>query len=537
MDTEPYCYGKLPFSELFKTYTSNYNKLDSYFTYNPFNPGSVKKRRDSLKIPSRLARFLPALNEYHRQLGISQQAQLEKLSQQGACAVITGQQLTIYGGPLYTVYKTISAILLARQAEQALGVPVVPVFWLADEDHDFEEVSGFGIPGNDEFTSVNYEQKNTGRPVSDYRLSAESLKAFDEQVWHELGETDFSDKLKQLVHSGYAGGASFAAAFAKLMDALFGRHGLLIAGSNTKEIKAIAAETLQDAVLKNQAVNHALEKQSAALEKDGFHRQVVLGSTNLFYYDTNGVRTKIEYENGSWTASDKKWNTETLVREIKERPEAFSPNVFLRPVIQDKLLPGLGYVGGPGETAYYAQMKEMYPVFDMEMPVIFPRLSMTLLETGTERAMERLPFSFEKYNSRIEDLISEYVALSDNHDIEAVFSAWKSRLAEISEAPAALIQEIDGSLAGTAGKTLAGFESGIDALKGRVYRSLKQQEQVQLNRIRRVKAQLFPGDGLQERTVSFLYFMNKYGADIWDELLEAFSEKPADLTKHYIVRL
>ena len=182
-------------------------------------------------------------------------------------------------------------------------------------------------------------------------------------------------------------------------------------------------------------------------------------------------------------------------------------------------------------------MKELYPHFDLEMPVIFPRFSATLIESGIDRILDKIPFEFHRYGERIEDLEKEYAKRSESTDVEALFNEWKTGIESISEKPTEVIKEIDGSLGGLVGKTVSGFETELDKLKGRVYRSIKQQEQTQLQRIRKIKAQLYPDNGLQERMVSFMYFMNKYGIDIWDELIAELEKEPLQLDKHHLIRL
>jgi len=182
-------------------------------------------------------------------------------------------------------------------------------------------------------------------------------------------------------------------------------------------------------------------------------------------------------------------------------------------------------------------MKTLYPHFDLEMPIIFPRFSATLIESGIDRIFDKIPFQFHRYGERIEDLEKEYAKGSESTDIEALFKEWKNGISTISEEPSKTIAEIDGSLEGLVGKTISGFETELDKLKGRVYRSIKQQEQTQLQRIRKIKAQLYPADGLQERMVSFLYFMNKYGIDIWDELISELEKESLELDTHHLIRL
>ena len=535
MTKETYSFDKLPFSNLFKTYTNDFSKLEKFFSGNPFNDEDIKQKASQIKRGKKHSEFCDALQKFHARFEIEQSNQLKKISENNSLAIVTGQQLGIYGGPLFTIYKTITAILLAREWENKLNRPVVPVFWLADEDHDFEEISWFGIPGNDEFKKLEYGDSSNGKLVSDISIKAE-IEDLKEQIKSEMFDTDFSEELWKLFDRCFKEGVTFGKAFAQLMDTLFGKHGLLIVGSNFKEIKNILAPTLNTSISKNSEINASLQKSSDQISKN-YHQQVLLGDTNLFYIDDEGKRVKIEKKDGIWIAAEASWTEDELINLVQKSPERFSPNVFLRPVLQDILLPTLGYVAGPGEVAYYAQMKDLYPYFDLEMPLIFPRFSASIIESGIDRILDKIPFQFHRYGERIEDLEKEYAKKSESTDLEALFSTWKTDINECSKQPSELIKDIDGSLEGLVGKTISGFETELDKLKGRVYRSIKQQEQTQLQRIGKIKAQLYPDDGLQERMVSFMYFMNKYGIEIWDELISELEKEPLKLDRHHLVRL
>tara|TARA_R110000868_G_scaffold37111_1_gene131262 strand:- start:479 stop:2089 length:1611 start_codon:yes stop_codon:yes gene_type:complete len=529
-------FQQLPFSKLFNTYVEDFSILSDFYTVNPFNNESVKTKADTIDKSENKKEFIKGLDEYHRYLGISkdQKRQLSKFSEEDSLVIVTGQQLGVYGGPLFTVYKTITTILLARKWEKELGKPVVPVFWLADEDHDFEEIASIGIPDYDAFRSIGLKQESNGQPVSVQQIQA-TIKEFTQNVKSGLPETDFTDALFTMLEEYYSEGKSHVQAFAQLINSWFAGEGLLIVGSNFEPIKRLLAETFSKSISKSDEIFKSLNLKSVELDKE-FHRQVVVSESNLFYLDPSQGRLKLEKNNDTWIAGSLTLSEEKLVSMIEKNPENFSPNVFLRPVIQDKLLPTLGYVAGPGELSYYGQMKNLYPIFDLEMPIIFPRLSITFIESGIERIMEKLPFEMCSYNQRIEDLVAAYVDQTNTKDIEGVFSNWKDAITEIAENPNEFIKEIDPTLEGTTGKVVAGFSNEIDKLKGKVYRSLKQQEQTQLNRIAKIKSQLFP-NGLQERSVTPIFFMNKYGNEIWTNILKDFEKEDLDLTVHHIITL
>lgn len=536
MEKSQCSFNQLPFSSLFNTFLTNFAELNDFYATNPFDDHEVEQRANRVNNVQNRKEVVQAFKEYHQFLGIEnkQRIAIEKFSDTNALVFVTGQQLGMYGGPLFTIYKTLTTILLARKWEKKLSRPVVPVFWMADEDHDFDEIAGIGIPDSNGLETIRLQETGSGKPVGDELLTDE-IQAFNESLKKLNPETDFSDELWNTLESAYQSGQTHAVAFARLMSTWFSKHGVLIAGSNFQPIKAICADALSTSVSEANAIEHTLEAQSVKIEEN-FHRQVIVGSSNLFYLNDQGKRLKIQKEQHRWEVDGEEWKEAELLADIKKRPERYSPNVFLRPILQDVLLPTIGYVAGPGELAYYGQMKTMYPIFGMEMPVIYPRLSLTLIESGIERIMEKLPFAMCSYNQRIEDLEAAYVEKTNRIDIDQVFKDWVAVIHSSVHTPIAAIKEIDPTLEGTVGKTIAGFENELNKLKGRVFRSVKQQEETQLKRIAKIKAQLFP-DGLQERSVSPIYFMNKYGLDIWDNLLQEFEEEDIDVRTHHLLSL
>lgn len=536
MDISGCSFSELSYSNLFNTYLTDFQKLKSFYEYNPLSQDDIQRRANSLKSSAYKDEYIEALKAYHKELGISdsQAKPLEKLGKDNALVVVTGQQLGVLGGPLFTVYKAMTAILLARKYEKELNRPVVPVFWLADEDHDFEEIAWTGIFDRDDFHKIQLEQKGNDIPVSEETIQ-DSIEEFKKQADEYLFDTDFSENLWEDINRHYKAGKTHAQAFSGFLNNWFEEGELLIAGSNFTPIKALIAKEFKHSIEDADGIFDAIETKSEEIEQD-FHRQVMNGDSNLFYLTDEG-RTKIHKQDEKWTVGDLVWGEDELTQEIDAHPEKFSPNVFLRPVIQDKLLPTLGYVAGPGEIAYYGQMKLLYGEFELEMPPIFPRFTGTIIESAISRIVEKLPFKICAYSKRIEDLESAYVEQSDSVDIEKVFAEWKSQIEETAEKPRDIIDEIDPTLDGTVGKTIAGFSNELDKLKGRVYRSIKQQEKIQLNRIEKIKINLFPDGGLQERAVSPVYFMNKYGVDVWKKLLEKVEREGLDLSRHHLIEL
>lgn len=532
-------FEQLPFSKLFNDYTKKKNSLKQFFETHPFSKGERDSYLESYKFGGNREASVELLKSFNRQFDASDHTlqQIEKLRDENSIAVVTGQQLTLYGGPLFTVYKIASAIIQARKLQNVYGRNVIPVFWLADEDHDYEEAATIGILDRDDWHSIAFNLNGKSEaPVGRLELD-NSFKNFRENIKDLLFDTDFTQELTNLLDTCYRPGSTFRESFANLVLKLFGKYGLILAGSDDPDIKKYSRNILTKTVSLKDDAYRSVVNRSNALEDKGYHRQVEPGLSNLFWIDDAGNRRKLKTGvNGSWNAGEKtSWTEQELIREIEKSPDRFSPNVFTRPLLQDTLLPAVCYVAGPGELAYYAQMKDFYTVFGMKMPMILPRFSATLLESNIDRIMEKLPFKIGEYHQRIEDLESQYMESAEEVDIEKIFNDWKKKVDNITEKKKTEIDKVDPTLKGSAGKVTALYFTELDKLKGKLYRSQKEQEQTNLNRIRKIKANLFPGGGLQERNVAFIYFMNKYGLDIWDKTISFFADE--EPVNHKIIRL
>ena len=528
MQVSNYSFEHLPFSKLFKTYVNDFGQLAKFYDTNPFDEEAVARKINSFEFAGDRQQTVNILTSFNDRFDIHQAAaqNINRLGDSRSLAVVTGQQLGIYGGPLYTVLKTISVIHLARQLEEAYDRPVVPVFWLADEDHDYEEIRSLTVLNNE---TDEVERHNL--PAKDDELSTVAEMPIPKQISElrkklkgTLYDTDFTDELWDLLDNCFESGQSFRLSFGRFISKLFSKHGLVLAGSNHPNVKEHTAKLLQRSVDHATEIRESLEDQTTALAEH-YHQQVTLYDSNLFYLDEDIGRTKISRNSNGWHAgAARDWEPGKLAEEITEQPEKFSPNVFMRPILQDLLLPTIGYVAGPGETAYFGQMKGMYDCFDLEMPIIFPRLSATIIEPAIDRIMNELPFEFHEFSQRIEDLESNYVDRTEQRDLEALFSDWKEEIKELATSRKENISAIDSTLEGAVEKSTARYFGELDKLKGKVYRAVKKNDEIQLKRIARIKSNLFPQNGLQERVIAGIFFMNKYGIDIWDQLLESLAD-------------
>ena len=537
MEISPADTSRLPFKKLFLDYLSDFDALSDFYEVNPHDHDGVAEYLASYKFQGDRDAVADLLEEFNSDFEASEQliSNIQRLRADDAVTITTGQQLNLFGGPLMIVFKTLTAIYQAKKLEKATGRPVVPIFWLADEDHDYEEICEFFLLTRDSYTKERYSSPTDAPvPVSEITFD-ERIDECKEAVRDDLFDTDFSDKLWSILDACYKPGCNFRRAFANIIASLFAEQGIVLAGSHHRGIKQHLKEELKIAVNRHEQIHKALNSASRSI-KQAYHQQVELHASNLFYLDPEQGRLKIKLQDGIWSAGeDYHWQTDELVAQLDQHPERFSPNVFLRPILQDKLLPNIGYVGGPGEVSYFGQMKELYPIFDRKMPVIFPRFTGTIVESPIQRILEKLPFEIYEYQQRIEDLESEYIDQQEGADIERIFGEWKGEIQKLSDRKAEEIAEIEPTLKKAAGSAKATYFNELDRLKGKLHRAIKQEEQTQLDRIAKIKDQIFPEDTLQERVIGHIYVMNKYGLDIWDRLLQQFEDD--HFTAHQLIRL
>ncbi len=522
-------FDNLPFSKLFRDYTSGTGTIYHFFESERPDINALAHRSKKLDFGGDRKKTVELLTLFNKQFDAPPKTleKIKMLANPNSVTIVTGQQVTLLGGPLFTIYKTLTAIHYARALEKETGFPVVPVFWLADEDHDVEEASQITLLNRSDSVALTYKlrQYSDDPPTAASLQLGNEFEQFRQKLSESLEETDFTEQLLEQADRFYQKEHTFGYSFGRWLLHLFSDEGLVLAGSNTPEMKQHSVSLFETAVKERKQISVTLDDATYDLIEHGYHGQVQVQSSNLFYFDDDGSRHKLQFTNETWNIPNRHWSTEELLNEIEERPARFSPNVFLRPILQDHILPVAGYVGGPGEIAYYAQMKSLYPVFGKTMPVIIPRFSITLFDTAIDRIIDKLPFRWTQFSKRLDDLEKLYVQKSEKADIEQMFSAWRSHIEEFAHAQKKEIGKIDPTLTGSVGKAKAAYLSELDKVKGKVYRSVKDQNKIQIDRIQRIRQTLFPNGNLQERELAFIFFMNKYGMQLWDRILTVLEDE------------
>ncbi len=496
--------------------------------------------------PSR-NRIIAAIEDTMNGLTFSpeQRENLRKLALPTTLTTITGQQVGLLGGHHYTMLKAWTAIQTARKlTANHAGLEFVPIFWIADNDHDVAEtsvVSLLDVEGHAVEVCLNWDAMPERVAVSDVRFDA-GITAVLEHIKALLPETAHTDEILSLLEETYVAGASPTQAFVQLLQMLLAGSGILLVNASALQRQGLFADIACKELEHPELSEQALQTASSKLLERGYHVQAHSTPVNIFLH-TDGKRLKINRtEEGRFQAGEITYSQAELLDYVRSHPEAFTPNVFLRPVAQDMIFPNACYIGGPGEVSYLAQMTELYAVYGIVPAAVVARHSATFLEYRVEQFFEHqqnsdsaFTMSPERFMQPFQDVEKEIMAqLADKGVAEALVSA-RAAQEELHERLGILIAALDETLEATVDKTKTRTLQSLDDLARRVRRAEKRREEITLVRAWKVHSLLYPMNALQERSLTILYFVNKYGVADVSKALEALTAEDND--KHYLVPL
>jgi bacillithiol biosynthesis cysteine-adding enzyme BshC len=489
---------------------------------------------------SRRERVSTILERQNRSWDASPQtfANLNRL-RQGAAAVVTGQQVGLLGGPMFVIYKALTAVKLAEEATAA-GVDAVPVFWLATSDHDLAEVNNVSLPGTDGLlrTLITSSHGVAGAPVSDVRLGDEILPVVDEAA-ALLGDSEAT----QLLRECYRPGETLGTAFARFCTRLFGPWGVILLDASDAELHRVAAPIYRAAVERAEELDAALLSRGQALESAGYHQQVKVTSSSVLLFATReGARTAMhrreanqdaEFVVGSEPGAEKLSSAELLDR-IDSVPENFSPNVLLRPVVQDYLLPTLAYTGGAAEAAYFAQVGAVYEKLLGRVTPIVPRFSATLVEPKVQRWLHQYGISVPDAFQGIEALRQKLAARTLPAGLQAAFERANKSVEESFAGLKDALAKLDPTLVEASQTGASKVKYQLDRLRERAMAAELRRSEVVSRHAEALSEALYPKNALQERGVAGVYFLARHGVELLRSLHETLR---TDCHDHQIVEL
>ncbi len=453
---------------------------------------------------------------------------IELLNNHKTIAILTGQQLGILGGPLYTIAKILTTIRLANQfSERYDEFKFVPVFWLEGDDHDFNEVRSINIFDiENQILNIGYKEEisdDDAKQSIGGILFDESLNEFFTKLEGSLRETEFKPELLSRLKEYYKVGKSFKQSFKDLLMWLFDEYGLVIFDPQDPKIKSILKPIFKKEVNDFSIHTQKLIQTSARLE-ELYHAQVKVKPVNLFYHTDDG-RFSIEPVDDVFKLRRKRkqFTKDEILAEIENAPERFSPNVLLRPICQDYIFPTGFYVAGPSEISYFAQVTPLYNFYNIVTPIVYPRASFTLLEKNVAAALDKYDLSMNDIFLGFDELKEKVIAELSENNIENVFHESENDIELIFDKLKENLFAIDKTLVDSSGKTKEKILSAINELKTKAVKAQENKHETTIRQLTRISNLLYPNGNLQEREINFTYFYNKYGRELIRKLYDEIS--------------
>jgi bacillithiol synthase len=514
------------FPQIFLDYIGHKDSLTPFYKYTPDISSFKKVIEDKSKDVINRPVLVEVLKEQHAglQSNPKQTENINSLLSDKTFTVTTGHQLSIFTGPLYSIYKILSVIKLARELKKNYpDNSFVPVFWMVTEDHDFEEINHINIFGKKIVWNPAGQQALTGK-VPAGGLKCEEMEGLIDEVKGMIGESENSAYLINLFRAAYSEQNTLAEATRIIMNALFGKYGLVVLDASDKRLKNVFKDIMKEELQQSSSCKNVVDTITK-FELLGYKAQVNPREINLFYLG-EGKRNRIVKEEGGYAVLDaaKKFTEAEIFSELESHPERFSPNVVLRPLYQEKILPNLAYVGGPGETSYWLEYRRMFEYFKVNYPVLAIRNCAMWLDQGASSRMDKLSVSAEEIFLETESLVKVFFDKKFDHafSLDDEAKQIENVFATLVDKAAAVDVTLKSSVEAEKQKQL----SGLKHIEDKMIRAQKKKHETAISQVRKLKEKLFPEGSLQERYENFIPYYAKHGEKYFDMLLDNFDALP-----------
>ncbi|MFS1513482.1 bacillithiol biosynthesis cysteine-adding enzyme BshC [Chengkuizengella sp. SCS-71B] len=536
MKTEPY-YIKAN-QPLTNDYLNYFERVNGLFDFNPWDKNSITDRLSWLETNSHLKADRNALSEYlkyfNQKVGNTELAlqNIEALKERETLVVIGGQQAGLFSGPLLTIYKIITIIKQAREASKQLKRKVIPVFWIAGEDHDFDEVNHIHyLSSNSKIKKLKIQpaQEDLKSPISDLKIHLDEWKQVLNDISEDLIETEFKAEILDRLNCITDNSNNLVEVFAKMMVWLFGTSGLILLDSNDEQLRQIEVTMFSNLIKQNGALNEALYLGKKHVETLGYVPQAQINDnqSNLFYIHQSERLLLMRTIQGEYTDKQNKvsFKEDELIQLLYKHPERFSNNVFTRPIMQEYLFPVWSTVLGPSEIAYWGLLKEVFHLFDMKLPIIHPRFEYTIIESTIQKYMKKYKFSMDDVLSHFEDKKKSWLLEQDELKVEEHFSEVKKSFEELYEPLLSKIENINPSMAKLGLRNKQKIIEQISFLEKRSVNAIQSQHEAAIRQLDRIQLSIKPLEKPQERVYNVITYLNKYGFDWFKQLLDEPTDK------------
>ena len=520
-------------------YVFDFSRLADFYAGNPADPAAwaaaIGRTQQFTRQGNAVADVIAA-QQQRRGAAAEAIAAAARLRDPRTVAIVTGQQAGVFGGPLFTLLKAITAIRLAERVRETHRVPAVPIFWIDAEDHDWDEVKAGGLLDaelNLVTVALADPEGANERPVARIRLD-ESARTAVADLEAALPATEFTPELLDQIRRAYRPGTGMADAFGTWLESILGPKGLVVFDSSDPAAKPLVADVFAQEIDHAGRTSALAIKAGSALAARGYHAQVTPheGQPALFHLD--GGREAVRAQDGQFAIGDEITSRESLLERVRRSPQAFSPNVLLRPLVQDTLFPTVCYVAGPSELAYLGQLRDVYAAFGIPMPLIQQRATATLVDSNTMRFLTKHDFPLDALRAQDEASLNQLLEAQLPASVEQSLEEAERVVAERMEALAQAVPQIDATLEGATRSTLGRMQDDLRKLHTKIIQAAKRKDETLRRQFKHAQAQAFPNGHPQERTVGFVYFLNKYGPALVDRLGD---ELTLDMGTHWVITI
>jgi bacillithiol biosynthesis cysteine-adding enzyme BshC len=504
------------------------------------NPGEAQAWRDAVVRTQRHPRDRSAIaailaaQQNDRNAPPEARAAAAQLADATSVAVVTGQQAGAFGGPLFTLLKALTALRLARETANRQRVPAVAIFWVDAEDHDWEEVRSCTVL-DAEFQPRTVTLPNIDGagelPIAGLELDARVERTIQELA-DALPQTEFTSSVLADLKAAWRPGVGMARAFAIWIERLLGPHGLVVYESNDPATKPLVADVFARELASPGRTSQLATEAGSALAAAGHAPQVVPQADSVSLFRLEGGRHSIRRQDDGYVIGDQTYSVDDLSAQASANAAGFSPNVLLRPLVQDTIFPTVCYVAGPSELAYHGQLRGVYQAFGVPQPLIYPRASATLLDSGAARFLSKYNVAIEDLQPQDESALNRLLQSQLPAAIEQSLREARTQVEQSMARVAAALPSLDPTLAGAAKTTQGKMEHELHSLHNKIIHAAKRRDETLRRQFTRAQAQAFPQGHPQERTLGVVYFLTKYGPGLVDRLLE---DLPLSLGEHWIL--
>lgn len=511
----------LGFTQLYLDFLAGKNSARNFYSGNSLE--QIGSRLDSSPIDrDKIIAILLRQSELYGS-SLKAQSNIEKLRDPGAVCICAGQQAGLLGGPMFSVVKGLAVSKAAGQLSERLGRPVIPVFWIAADDHDFAEVNHTHVLDRNgdlcriEYTTAPDRELPIGRV---YLNNTEELAASITKLRECLGETDFSGPLYEMLGRSYRPGETFVNAFGKLMAALTADYGLVLFSPVDTEAKKLGVP-LFEAILRRQSSLHdATLARNQSIQRAGYHLQVQKHEQATHLFLNLDGRKPIYRAGDRFTVAEKSFTLDNLLSLLHNEPERFSPDVLTRPLFQSTLFPVAAQMGGPSEIAYFAQGNALFELFDLPLPQHLARPTVILLERRFDKLISEFNITFQEISGDVEQLVNRVMAAGFPPDLqrnyEGVRSDIKARFDQFGNESLAF----DQSLKEFSKQTFGKIDFALKNFEEKLFASHKRKSKEIRERIYRLRTAVYPHSAMQDRSLNISYFIAKHGTGIIPFLFE-----------------